>query len=96
MSKEAFFSITPIMRFLLLFTLVTIILSCGSTDQQVPARITQRQTRGLDKLVISYEFLYQGKPYNDSIVVDCQIIRDDSLKAVFASETPQNSRLLLP
>ncbi len=79
-----------------LISLILLLFACSSQQGESIAHITQRRVDEPNKLMINYQFLFEGKRYLDSVEVRNRVIPHDSLKVVFPVGHPEKSRLLIP
>lgn len=77
-------------------SLLLLLFACSSGQEESIAHITQRRVDQSEKLMITYQFVFEGKQYQDSVTVKNKVIPHDSLKVVFPSGHPEKSRLLVP
>lgn len=70
--------------------------ACSSGEHETIAHITQRRLDKSGRLLISYQFHAGDKLVLDSMEVTNRVVPHDSVKVIFSSANPDNSRLVLP
>lgn len=82
------------MRFLLLaltgFLLLVSVSSCKQ-QQKTDARIFERKHLPPNKLQLKYEYKAGTKQYTDSLIIDNQVLKSDTIKVVINSKKPEEN-----
>ena len=82
------------MRFLLLvlsgFLILVSITSCKQ-QQKAEARIFERKHLPQNKLQIKYEYKAGDKQYTDSVTIDNQVLKSDTITVVINSKKPSEN-----
>jgi hypothetical protein len=90
------FHLIPPMKKNVLIPFILLLAACSTGERETFAHITQRRLDSNGRLMISYQFNTGERIVSDSMEMPNRVVPHDSVKVIFSSRDPEDSRLVLP